>query len=496
MKAFVTNLLIVALVGALSSQAALAAISDQQRDILKKKGLRDVEQPLVVGAEETSAEQPAGTVLLPNLPMLEKAVDPDQYVLGPGDGLVVSMMGPDPRMFALNVLPEGDVLIPGVGPVHADGLTLTEFRRALATKVNTYFRNIELYCYLETPALFRVFVTGEVASPGPVAVSGVERVTDAIEKAGNVKSNGSMRLITLERGGKEIRVDLLRFVQQGDLANNPFLRSGDRVHVPPAGWHAIITGQVKKAGSYEIVEGETVADVIGLAGGFTTDAFDDSVLVARIAAGGVTTLNIPKSRFGMPLADQDEIGVFDRLKGRRYVEVEGGTARTGRFYLAQNEGIADLIVRSGGLKASADRSAAFIQKKNGTTVKIDLRDYLSPAPAKNIELEDGDVLTIPEIRRTVSVGGEVNTPGEFPYNGDLTIVQYIGLAGGPSKDGSVDRVVVYSPDGRAHGVDRNAHPGGGDVIIVKKSVYKIFGDFFSGVIRVGTIVVSILILNK
>jgi hypothetical protein len=60
----------------------------------------------------------------------------------------------------------------------------------------------------------------------------------------------------------------------------------------------------------------------------------------------------------------------------------------------------------------------------------------------------------------------------------------------------VDRVVVYSPDGRAHGVDRNAHPGGGDVIIVKKSAYKIFGDFFSGVIRVGTIVVSILILNK
>ncbi len=495
MKAFVTNLLIVVLALALSSQAALAAISDQQ-DVFKKKGLKDIEQPLTLGTGETSGEQPTGTALLPNIPMLEKAVDPDQYVLGPGDGLVVSIMGPDPRMFALNVLPEGDILIPGIGPVHADGLTLTEFRRALATKVNTYFRNIELYCYLETPALFRVFVTGEVANPGPVAVSGVERVADAIEKAGSVKGNGSLRLITLERGGKEIRVDLLRFVEQGDLGNNPFLRSGDRVHVPPSGWHAAIAGQVKKPGSYEIVEGETVADLIELAGGFTTDAFDDSVLVARIAAGGVATVGVPKSRFGMPLADQDEIGVFDRLKGRRYVRVEGGTLRTGRFFLAQNDGIADLIVRSGGVKASADRSAAYIQKKNGTTVKVDLQDYLSPAPAKNIELEDGDVLTIPEIRRTVSVGGEVNTPGEFPYNGDLTIVQYIGLAGGPSKDGSVDRVVVYSPDGRAHGVDRNAHPDGGDVIIVKKSAYKIFGDFFSGVIRIGTIVVSILILNK
>ena len=178
------------------------------------------------------------------------------------------------------------------------------------------------------------------------------------------------------------------------------------------------------------------------------------------------------------------------------MQVEGGTLRTGRFFLAQNEGLADLIVRSGGLKASADRSAAYIQKKNGTTVKVDLKDYLSPAPAKNIELEDGDVLTIPEIRKMVSVGGEVNAPGEFPYNGDMTIVQYIGLAGGPSKDGSVDRVVIYSPDGRSHGVGRDAHPDRGDVIIVKKSAYKVFGDFFSGVIRIGTIVVSILILNK
>ncbi|MGD1047459.1 MAG: SLBB domain-containing protein [Candidatus Krumholzibacteriaceae bacterium] len=504
MKSYATNLLIVALALALSSMIAPAAMGQQQdvyrQDVLKKKGLKNIEQSLAVGAggtsEEQPGEQPTPAALLSNLPTLERAIDPDQYVLGPYDGLVVSIMGPEPRIYSLNVLPEGDVLIPGVGPVHADGLTLTEFRRALAAKVNIYFRNIDLYCYLETPAVFRVFVTGEVANPGPVAVSGVERVTDAIEGAGSVKSNGSLRLITVERGGKEIRVDLLRFVQQGDLGNNPFLRSGDRVHVPPAGWHATIQGQVKKPGNYEIIEGETVADLIDLAAGFTTEAIDDSVLVARIAAGGIATVGIPKSRFGMPLADQDEIGVFDRLKGRRYVQVEGATLRTGRFFLAQNEGVADLIVRAGGLKPTADRSAAYIQKKNGTTVKLDLKDYMSPAPAKTIELEDGDALAIPEMPKTVSVGGEVNEPGQFPYNGDMTIVQYIGLAGGPTKDGSVDRVVIYSPDGHERGVGRDAHPDRGDVVIVKKSAYKVFGDFFSGVIRIGTIVVSILILNK
>jgi len=494
MKSFVSSLLIASLVIALVGFWMPAPGAAQ--DPLKRKGLKYAGQQALESEETASAAPEKPGLPLSNLPMLEKAVDPDSYVLGPYDALGVTIMGPDSRTYLLSVLPEGDVLIPGVGPVHADGLTLTEFRRALAAKVDLYFRNIELYCYLETPALFRVFVTGEVVSPGAVAVSGVERVTDAIGKAGSVKDNGSLRLITLERGGTLIRVDLLRFMEQGDLRNNPFMRSGDRVHVPPAGSHASISGLVKKPGSYEIVEGETVADLIALAGGFMTDAFEDSILATRVDGGGVSTMSIAKSQFDMPLRDLDEFGVFDRLKERRFVYVEGATNRTGRFVLAKNDGLADLIVRAGGLRSKADLTDAYLQKKNGAAIKVDLGDYLSPEPSKDLALDDGDMLTIPFMRTTVTVGGEVNEPGEFPYNGDLTIVQYIGLAGGPTKDGSVDRVAIYSPEGHARSVSRDAHPDRGDVIIVKRSTYRIVGDFFGGVIRVGTLVVSILILNK
>ncbi|MCX5754194.1 MAG: hypothetical protein NTW97_11245 [Candidatus Krumholzibacteria bacterium] len=90
----------------------------------------------------------------------------------------------------------------------------------------------------------------------------------------------------------------------------------------------------------------------------------------------------------------------------------------------------------------------------------------------------------------------MNLPGEFAYSGDLSIVQYIGLAGGPTKDGSVDRVVVYSTDGRARGVGRDARVNRGDVIVVKKSAYKLFGDFVGGVIRLGTVVISIIVLSN
>jgi polysaccharide export outer membrane protein len=466
-----------------------------QDDDSKRKALPEIERTTDKTVESAKEAQTKLFKPISEVPILEKAVDPGSYVLGPYDRLSITIMGTEPRTFVLNVLPEGDVLVPMIGPVRADGLTLTEFRRALAAKVETYFRNIELYCYLETPALFRVFVTGEVENPGVVAVSGVERVVDALEKAGSVKSGGSLRAITLERGGKSIRVDLLRFLLQGDLENNPFLRSGDRIHVPSAERHAAIAGRVHRPSGYEIVEGETIADIVALAGGFAEEAIQDSVLLKRVAVGGeVTITNVAKAHFDVPLRDGDEIGVYDGLKDRRYVTVSGATMRTGQFELARGEGVSNLIVRAGGFRSTADLTSAYLARRGGSVMKLDLKDYLSPGPSKDIPLESGDELTIPFIASRITVGGEVNQPGDFPYSGDLTVVQYIGLAGGTTRDGSVDRITIYSPDGHSRGARRDTRVYGGDVIVVKRSNYKVFADFFRGTIQLSTFVVSILIL--
>lgn len=470
-----------------------------QGDVLRSRNARETDQLRDVKREGASEaeEAPAKETARPGAPLLEKAVDPDAYVLGPGDELVVSIMSAEPRTYNLAVLPEGYVLIPGVGAVHADGRTLNQFRAALASKLDQYFRDIELYCYLSAPARFRVFVTGEVARPGAVEASGVERVTDAIESAGGIGPAGSRRMVRLERGGDTLRVDLQRFLSRGDFAANPYLRGGDRIHVPPRGERASIFGPVKKPGFYDIVPGETVRDLFDLAGSFTSDAATDSVLLTRVDAGGtVRTVAITSEAFGTPLADMDEVGVFDRAKGRRAVRVEGATARTGRFVLAPGEGIAELIVRAGGFTEKADLRAAYIDRRSGDVIETNLQDILSPAPKTNIALEDGDVLTVPAVATTVTVGGEVNKPGEFDYSGDLTVAQYIGLAGGPTKGGSVNRVVLYAPDGSSRGVSRDARPGRGDVIIVKRSTYSIAGEFFSGLIRLGTVVVSIIVLTK
>ncbi len=449
-------------------------------------------------AEETKEQ--AGTDLNPrlNLPRLEKVIDPDEYILGPYDQILVNLVGPESRSFPLIVLPEGYVFVPGVGAIHADGLTLTRFREELEKEMGRFFRNIRVYCYLQQPRVFRVFVTGEVEKPGAVQVSSVQRISDAIELAGSIKSKGSNRRVILYRGGKDIEVDILKFVLEGDFSSNPFLSNGDRIHVPIAQKHAVIRGSVHRPAAFEVLPEETVQDLLALAGGFTGEAVSDTILLSRVEDdGSVSTTQLNRSVLGeVPLKDRDEINVMDCMTRTSRVYVFGATVNTGHYFITEGEGLTELLARIGSFKPDVDFSGASIERKSGEVIRLDLKDYLPPSPIRQMELRNGDMLHIPEISRMIAVGGEVQLPGKFPYEGDWTVAQYIGLAGGPTNEGSMDRVVIYSPDGFFRKADGQIRPNRGDVIIVKKSKSTLFGNFFSNLVTMGTVVISILVLTE
>lgn len=431
------------------------------------------------------------------LPLLEGAVDPGRYILGPYDRLLINLVGPEPRSFSLVVLPEGDVFLPGIGAIRADGLSLTEFRDALTEKVNEYFKNIEVFCYLEVPGTFRVFVTGEVEAPGAVEASAVQRVSDAIESAGGIRASGSSRTVSVERNGDMFHVDMTRFRLLGDFEKNPFLRSGDRIHVPVGGLHATIRGPVKRPGYYEIVPGESVRDLLDLAGGFRSDAVVDSVLVGRTDGRGlIRTFTVAFSRFGIELEDRDEIGIYNLEGNKRRVYVFGAFESPGRYYLSPGEHLSELLARVGKIDDMADLDNAALERKNGDIIELDLVDYLPPDPKKNLELEDGDALGMSLKDDRVRVGGEVQQPGEFQHMNDWTVAKYIGMAGGPTQDGSMNRIDIYSPGGVKRKAYADSRPNRGDVIVVKRSRSRIFGTLVSGVVQLGAVVITIIVLSQ
>ncbi len=471
---------------------ARAGASPLMQDVFKVETGLDKQ-----AGDDARADVSEETESVLRIPELEKVVDPDEYILGPYDYLIINVIGTESRSFFVAVLPEGNVFFPGVGNIYADGLTITEFRERLGDAFSRFFKNVEIFCYLKTPRKYRVFVTGEVNAAGPVEVYAVERLSDAIERAGDIMSHGSSRFVTIVRGADTLTFDLLRFYVEGDFTNNPFLSSGDRIHVPVSEWRAVITNGVPKPGSYEIMPGETVGDLIRLAGDFTASASRDSVLLTRWCGGeGYATMTVPAARFGMELRDLDEISVFDRRAGSRRVFVLGAVRRTGRFYLGEDEGASELLVRAGGFTEYADLDSVYIVRADGERLKLGLRELLTQRGAGNIRLGDGDVLEVLSIYQNVSVGGEVHAPGQFPFRSDWTVAQYVGMAGGPTDEGSIDRVEIISPDGSSRKGGRGDYPIPGDVIIVKRSRTRILAEFLSGVVRLGTVVVSIIVLTR
>jgi protein involved in polysaccharide export with SLBB domain len=347
------------------------------------------------------------------------------------------------------------------------------------------------------PRIFRVFVLGAVEEPGAVGASAIERVSDALDRAGGLANWSSSRGIELVRNGDTLSVDILRFELLGDLESNPFLRGGDRIIVQPGGPRVSIQGPVNRRGTFELIPGETVADLLELTGGFSSEAVTDSVQLTRTGVSGIgRTLVVPASDFSMELKDKDEISVYDISRGRTRVYVYGAFMNPGRFYLAEGEGLAELIVRAGGFEEMADLENAALERKGGEIIRLDLRRYMPPGPVEHFPLEDEDVLGISLKDNSVRVGGAVQTPGAFPHSNEWTVAKYIGMAGGPTDYGSMSRVELYSPDGRKRNVSPDDHPNRGDVIIVKRSRLRIFSDVAFGLIQVGTVIITIIALTN
>ncbi|MBU8920366.1 MAG: SLBB domain-containing protein [Bacteroidales bacterium] len=493
MKLFKESIFLLLFVCVLVSGSA--AIAQSARGTLIDGALSESD-----AVRKTAEKEQTGSIMYSGLehPRLEQAVDPDEYILGPYDRLLVNITGPEPRAIQLVVLPEGYVFFPGVGGIYADGLTMTRFREVLSEKIDMYFKNIEVSCYLQQPRVFKVYVTGEVAVPGAVEVTAVQRVSDAIELAGSINSKGSNRRVQLCRGEDTLSVDILKFVLEGDFSRNPVLSNGDRIHVPVADLHTVVRGSVNRSAVYEMLPEETVLDIIRLAGGFSGEAFSDTILLSRVEDdGSVLTGPVARSEFGkIVLRDRDEINVMDGMTGTSRVYVFGATRKTGHYYITEGEGLTDLLARVGQFQPDVDFSAASIERKNGEIIRLDLRDYIPPIQTRELSLKDGDMLHIPAISKTVAVGGEVQLPGKFMYEGDWTVAQYVGLAGGPTENGSINRVVIYSPDGHERKGDGQTRPNRGDVIIVKRSKSRVFGSIFSSFVTMGTVILSIIVLTK
>jgi len=258
------------------------------------------------------------------------------YVLGPGDEVLLRLWGPESINSQLTVDASGAIYIPKVGAVHVAGLRYDQLQGALSSEINRIYRNYRFSVSLGQLRSIQIYVVGEARSPGAYTVSSLSTVLNALFLSGGPNVHGSLRHIQVRRGSETLpEFDLYDLVLRGDKSKDVRLEAGDTIFIPAVGSQVALAGSVRHPAIYELNHETNVGDLLQLAGGLSSTALKGQLRIERIDADQVrkaTTVTLDATGRAMPLRDGDVL--FANHISAAYEEsvtIRGNLANPGRF---------------------------------------------------------------------------------------------------------------------------------------------------------------------
>jgi len=299
---------------------------------------------------------------------------PADYVVGPGDEVLVTLWGSVDADLRLIVDRSGRISIPRVGAVQVSGLRHEELADVVSRRVGQVFRNFQSSVSLGQLRGIRVFVTGFVVRPGAYTVNSLSTVVAALLKAGGPSASGSFRDIEVRRGAESLgRFDLYDLLLRGDRSSDRVLQAGDVVHVGPVGVQVGFIGSVNRPAILELKSGETVTDALRMVGGFSAVADRTRLAVERLQdrnSGRVAQLDLPRDDRSS-LGHGDVLRAFSAvtaalplLRQNKRVKVEGEVARPAEYVLPEGSSVRDAIRAAGGYTPAAYIFAAELMRES------------------------------------------------------------------------------------------------------------------------------------
>lgn len=379
---------------------------------------------------------------------------PQNYVLGPGDQLVIDIYGASQKSEQLQISPEGTVTIPGYGPVKVSGLTVAAAQSRIRSTVGSRYSSSNISISVGQTRSMTVNVMGEVKVPGTYTLSAFSTVFHALYMAGGINDIGTLRNIKVFRNGRQITVvDVYEYILNGRLAGNIRLMENDVIVVGPYDCLVGIEGNVKRPMFYEMRSTESVGTVLKYAGGFTGDAYKKAVRLTRKSGDRYTVYNIEEFDMStFKINDGDAVtvdGILNRYENM--VEIKGAVFRPGKFQLGKDiTSVRSLIEAADGVTEDAFTAHAVLHRMrlNRTleVISVDVAGILSGTVA-DIPLKNEDVLFIPTEQdrlneRILTIEGEVMSPGNYEFAENTTIEDLVLQAGGLTDAASTTKVDV------------------------------------------------------
>ena len=384
---------------------------------------------------------------------------PDNYVLGPGDEVIVDVWGDAQTSAAYTISPEGKIFVPNVGPITLSGLTISEATRRVRGSLGAIYEglydgSVQMKLSLGSIRSIQVNVMGEVGHQGTYTLPSLATLFHALHVSGGINNLGTLRSIKLYRSGKLYsEVDVYDFILNGKSDSDIALRDGDLISVLAYGKLVEISGEVKRPMFYEMRTGETVADIVKFAGGFTNEANSRVVSVTRRQGGQYQSFTVEQKDFDKFVVEDGDVvsvaGSIDRYENR--VEIKGAVYREGFYAIdEQTRTLKQLIERADGLREDAfmSRAVLYREKPDWTmeALSIDLEGLMA-GRVKDIALRANDMLLIASVSDmqedyTVTVFGSVSRPDTYPYAENMTVEDLLVAAGGLLESASTANVTV------------------------------------------------------
>lgn len=401
---------------------------------------------------------------------------PDNYLVGPGDELIITVWGATQLHYQLTVQRNGSVLLPNVGLVSVNGKTLEDLRKVMLQRMSRYYSGLKYgksgaSSFLDVSVgqlkSIRIFVLGEVKKPGGYVLSSMATVFTGLYHAGGPTFKGSLREIEVKRNNEIISsIDMYDYLISGDNSNDIRLENGDIVFVKPMGKKITLDGEVFRPAQYELRPDETFKELLAFAGGYTYNADLDRLSIKRVIPfaerehynNDIVFIDFSASQSdAIAMTDGDEVKVFP-VTGmyENFVAITGAVAKPGEFALTEGMTIRGLIEKAEGILGEA-----FLQKGEIVRTHPDLsREIISFNVTKVLEgneyhdimlmnLDALHIYSLNEFRDNgyVGINGAVRRPGTYTLIDSMTLIDVILKAGGFKDKASMTKAIeVYRLD--------------------------------------------------
>jgi len=370
---------------------------------------------------------------------------PDTYVLGEGDEVHISIFGSSQTEIHQRIGADGSIQPAGSTKIFLKGLTLDKAREAIRSRLASHysFRQDQIAVTITTARTISVSIYGEVGVQGGFTISALNTAFNALAAAGGPTPIGSVRNIQLMRSGKTNKLDLYTYMTNPDPKVQYDLQNNDVMFIPVAQKIVQVNGAVNRPMKYELIEGETLVDLLRYAGGLKYNVYPDFVQIERYIDGEKKYLeydlnNVLSGTQKIDMQNGDIVLIRTaNIPMENFVAINGDVYYGGSYDLEKNGSLLTLI-ENAKPTFTAKTDYVFVERtRPDETVEV----LTVPFPGVNgnpdFTLQARDVVRVMQQSTyrdidTIAVSGEVRVPflRQFGLNDRMTISQAIEYAGG------------------------------------------------------------------